>query len=175
MYMIRRNLIIMASFGNKSSKCCILWYNHTFISPWCGQHCAVFIGTKHYGDTSQLTHNVLKTLLESFAELVWDKRCRNLVATFYQIYFVWQWKWVISNVVTTLQQRYLATYNVAATLFGNMYPTFAQSCHSTLWQRSRNFPGLRFHNFHSMLWERCYNLKLLAGIAVTSVHTFICT
>ena len=90
---------------------------------------------------SQLTHNVFITLLESCAELFWDKRCSNLVATFDQIYFVWQWKWVISNVATTLQQRYLATYNVAATLFGNICPTFAQSCHSTLWQRSRNFPG----------------------------------
>ena len=30
------------------------------------------------------------TLLESCAELVWDKRCSNLVATFDQIYFVWQ-------------------------------------------------------------------------------------
>ena len=116
---------------------------------------------------SQLTHNVFITLLESCAELFWDKRCSNLVATFDQLYFVWQWKWVISNVVTTLQQRYLATYNVAATLFGKICPTFAQSFHSTLWQRSRNFPGLRFHNFHSMLWKRCYNLKLLAGVLVT--------
>ena len=90
---------------------------------------------------SQLAHNVFITLLKSCAELFWDKRCSNLVATFDQIYFVWQFIWVISNVVTTLQQRYLATYNVAATLFGNISPTFAQSCHSTLWQRSRNFPG----------------------------------
>ena len=37
----------------------------------------------------------------------------------------------ISNVFTTLQQRYLATYTVAATLLGNISPTFAQSCHST--------------------------------------------
>ena len=29
-------------------------------------------------------------LLESCAELVWDKRYSNLVATFDQIYFVWQ-------------------------------------------------------------------------------------
>ena len=42
-----------------------------------------------------------------------------------------------------LQQRYLATYIVAATLFGNISPHIR----STLWQRSRNFPGLRFHNF----------------------------
>ena len=41
---------------------------------------------------SQLTHNVFKTLLECCAELVWDKRCSNLVATFDQIYFVWQLK-----------------------------------------------------------------------------------
>ena len=60
-------------------------------------------------------------------------------------------------------------YNVAATLFGNISPTFAQSCHSTLWQRSRNFPGLRFHNFHSMLWKRCYNLKLLAGVFIITL------
>ena len=59
------------------------------------------------------------------------------------------------NVAATL--LILAAYNVAATLFGNISPTFAQSCHSTLWQRSRNFPGLRFH---SMLWKRWYNLKL---------------
>ena len=51
-------------------------------------------------------------------------------------------------------------YNIAAMLFRNISPT----CHSTLWQRSRNFPGLRFYNFHSMLWKRCYNLKLLAGM-----------
>ena len=70
---------------------------------------------------SQLTHNVFITLLESYAELFWDKRCSNIVATFDQ------------NVVTTLQQRYLATYNVAATLFGNISPTFAQSCLSMLW------------------------------------------
>ena len=62
---------------------------------------------------AQLTHNVFITWLESCAKLFWDKRCSNLVATFDQIYFVWQWKWVISNVATTLQQRYLATYNVA--------------------------------------------------------------
>ena len=37
-----------------------------------------------------LTHNVFITLLESCAELFWDKRCSNLVATFDQIYFVWQ-------------------------------------------------------------------------------------
>ena len=36
---------------------------------------------------SQLTHNVFSTLLESFAELIWDKRCSNIVATFAQIYF----------------------------------------------------------------------------------------
>ena len=121
---------------------------------------------------SPLTHNFFKTLPESCAELVWDKRCSNLVATFDQIYFlnkyiyfVWQCRWpefaierthciiiirqiiqkyvkysinmcvisilkrVISNVVTTLQQRgYLATYNVVATLFGNISPTFAQRC-----------------------------------------------
>ena len=128
---------------------------------------------------TQLTHNVFKTLLENCAGLVWNKRCSNLVATFDQIYFVWQWKWVISNVATTLQQRYLATYNVAATLFGNIqrcsnviwhnFPTFAQSCHSTFWQRSRNFPGLRFHNFRSMLCKRCYNLKLLAGNVLENI------
>ena len=83
---------------------------------------------------TQLTHNVFKTLLDGCAEIVWDKRCSNIVATFDQIYFVWQWKWVISNVDTTLQQRYLATCNVAATLFGNICSTFAQSCHSTLWE-----------------------------------------
>ena len=38
--------------------------------------------------TAQLTHNVFITLLESCAELFWDKRCSNLVATFDQIYFV---------------------------------------------------------------------------------------
>ena len=37
--------------------------------------------------TSQLTHNVFSTLLESFAELIWHKRCSNLVATFAKIYF----------------------------------------------------------------------------------------
>ena len=39
---------------------------------------------------NQLTHNmhnVFTTLLESFAELIWDKRCSNLVATFAKIYF----------------------------------------------------------------------------------------
>ena len=39
---------------------------------------------------TQLTHNVFITLLESCAELLWDKRCSNRVATFDQIYFVWQ-------------------------------------------------------------------------------------
>ena len=118
---------------------------------------------------SQLTHSVFKTLLESCAELVSDKRCSNPVATFDQIYFMWQWRWVISNVATTLQQRYLTTYNVAATLFANISPTFAQSCHSTVWQRSRNFPGHNFHNFHSMLWKRCYNLKLSATVQITFI------
>ena len=138
--------------------------------------------------STQLTHNFFKTLLESCAELVWDKRCSNIVATFDKYiscgnvddtssqsrelivykanytkickicFFIQYWKWVISNVVTTLQQRYLATYNVAATLFGNIFPTFAQRCHSTLWHLSHSFPGLRFHNFHSLLWKRCYNL-----------------
>ena len=36
---------------------------------------------------TQLTHNVFTTLLESFTELIWDKRCSNLVATFAKIYF----------------------------------------------------------------------------------------
>ena len=60
-----------------------------------------------------------------------------------------------SNVIwqqTTLQQRYLATFfplslNVVTQRWGNVH----------------NFHGLRFHNFHSLLWKRCYNLKLLAG------------
>ena len=34
-----------------------------------------------------VTYNVFSTLLESFAELIWDKRCSNLVATFAKIYF----------------------------------------------------------------------------------------
>ena len=42
---------------------------------------------------SQLTHNVFTTLLESFTELGWDKRCSNVVATFDQIYFEWQCRW----------------------------------------------------------------------------------
>ena len=64
-------------------------------------------------------------------------------------------------------------YNVAATLFGNMFPTLAQRCHSTLWQRSRNLHGLRFHNFHPMLWKRCYNLKLLAGCVCVYMYIYI--
>ena len=136
-------------------------------------HVSVFTGVFDLVlPSSQLTHNVFKTLLETCAELVWDRRCSNLVATFDQIYFVWQWKLVISNVVATLQQRYLATYNVAATLFGNISPTFAQSYHSTLWKRARNYPWLRFHNFHSMLWKRCHNLKLLAGMAYSDLSKF---
>ena len=42
---------------------------------------------------NQLTHNVFITLLESFTELVWDKRCSNVAATFDQIYFVSQCRW----------------------------------------------------------------------------------
>ena len=53
--------------------------------------CLLFSGTwgtfnDHTGPM-QLTHNVFTTLLESFAELIWEKRCSNLVATFAKIYF----------------------------------------------------------------------------------------
>ena len=86
------------------------------------------------------------------------------VATFDQIYFVWQWKWVISNVVTTSQQRYLATYNVAATLFGNIQRCsnviwqISPHCRSKLWQRSRNFPGLRIRAilFKYNVWSKIF-------------------
>ena len=50
----------------------------------------ILLGSPFFCYLFQKTHNVFKTLLESCAELVWDKRCSNLVATFYQIYFVWQ-------------------------------------------------------------------------------------
>ena len=36
---------------------------------------------------AQLTHNVFTTLIEGFAEIIWDKRCSNLAATFAKIYF----------------------------------------------------------------------------------------
>ena len=59
-------------------------------------------------------------------------------------------------------------HNVAATFVWQHFPPLSlkvatQRCGNTSGQHSCNFPGLRYHNFHSMLWKRCYNLKLLAG------------
>ena len=88
---------------------------------------------------SQLTHNVFKTFLESCAELVWDKRCSNLVATFDQIYLCGNENELYqtllqrcSNVIwqhTMLQQRYLATFpslllKVVTQRCGNGHVTF---------------------------------------------------
>ena len=57
--------------------------------------------------TTQLTHNVFKTLLESCGELVWDKCCINLV-------------WPNIFRVAMKMSNIKRCYNVAATLFGNI-------------------------------------------------------
>ena len=90
----------MAMVGYEKSKSrvtnCLMLYKWYIKNGGCEEHINNRIRKcrqSYYGlskcgipANTQRFHNIA----ESCAELFWDKRCSNLVATFDQIYFVWQ-------------------------------------------------------------------------------------
>ena len=109
--------------------------------------------------STQLTHNVFKTLLESCAELVWDKRCSNIVATFDQIYFVWQCRWHKLSIERT-HCIYKANYTKICkicVLFSILKMINIKRCYSVAEtlsyniQRCSNVIWHHFHHFGSTL------------------------
>ena len=66
------------------------------------------------------------------------------------------------NVAATLQQRYLATYNVAATLFGNIPPYSLKVATQRCGNAHVTFLFNRKLSLNVV--ETLHNLKLLAGI-----------
>ena len=106
------NISIFSFLSLCVSKCVAWKIFHIFISESVGYNMDklnVCMKPIYFPANTQRFHNNAgKLRWTPGAELFWDKRCNNLVATFDQIYFVWQWKLLISNVVATLQQCYLA-------------------------------------------------------------------